>query len=229
MDIKPVVQKDQDAENGHGGTGFHMSKITMQMTVIGRAITIGLKFPIALFDSRYFAAKLTNFLESLGKDWISEAKLDRKILVDGIWIGIGDYEESLNPVDMKCYTIGSRQYFTKSMMTKLKKIGEVRIVVSRGKDGKKFFVTTTIGWKLKQIMEMYLRRWDIEVLHKEIKQDGLGRIYQLVFAGIVSTTKLSSLGNLLLKISAMISLETRLKIGKGTPGLRYISTALRLL
>ena len=96
MDIKPVVQKDQDAENGHGGTGFHMSKITMQMTVIGRAITIGLKFPIALFDSRYFAAKLTNFLESLGKDWISETKSDRKILVDGKWIGIGDYEESLN-------------------------------------------------------------------------------------------------------------------------------------
>ena len=34
---------------------------------------------------------------------------------------------------------------------------------------------------------------------------------------------------LLLEISAMISLETRLKIGKGTPGLRYRSMALRLL
>jgi hypothetical protein len=46
---------------------------------------------------------------------------------------------------MKCYTIGSRQYFTKSIMTKMKKIGEARIVVSRGTEGKKFFVTNMIG------------------------------------------------------------------------------------
>ena len=34
---------------------------------------------------------------------------------------------------------------------------------------------------------------------------------------------------LLLEISAMISLETRLKIGKGTPGLRFRSMSLGLL
>ena len=118
---------------------------------------------------------------------------------------------------MKCYTIGSRQYFTKSIITKMKKIDEVRIVVSRGTEGKKFFVTNMIGLKPKQMMEMYLRRWDIEVMHRKNKQDGLGRIYQRVFAGIVSTIKLSLLGDMLLEISAVISLETRLKMGKEHP------------
>ena len=229
MDIKPVSRDDPVNINEGRKKNFHMSKITMQMAVVRRAVTAGLNFSIALFDSWYFAAKLTGFLESLGKDWITEAKSDRKILVDGEWIGIGEYEESLNPGNMKCYTIGGRQYFTRSIVTKMKKIGDVRIVVSRGTEGKKFFVTNMIAWKPKRIMETYLRRWDIETMHREIKQDGIRRTFQRVFAGIVSTTKLSLLGDLLLEISAMRSLETQLKIGKGTPGLRYRSMALRLL
>jgi hypothetical protein len=95
--------------------------------------------------------------------------------------------------------------------------------------GKKFFVTNMTGWKPKQIREMYLRRRDIETMHREIKQDGIGRIFQQVFAGIVSTTKLSLLGELLLEISAMILLGTQLNTGKGTPGLRFGSMAMRLL
>lgn len=75
---------------------------------------------------------------------------------------------------------------------------------------------------------MYLKLWVIEVMHREIKQDGLGKIYQQVFAGIVSTTKMSLLAELLIKISAMISLVTQIMIGKETPGLIYKSMALRL-
>ena len=144
-------------------------------------------------------------------------------------ISIEKYEESPDLRDMKCYTIGGKQYFTKSIVTRIKKVGSVRIVVSHGIEGKKFFVTNIITWKPKPIMETYLWRWDIEMMHREIKQDGLRRIFQRVFAGIVSTTKLSLLGNLLLEISAMLSLETRLKIGKGTPGLMFRSIALRFL
>lgn len=63
---------------------------------------------------------------------------------------------------------------------------------------------------------------------QEIKQDGLGRINKRVFAGIVSTTKLSLRGELFLEISARKSMETQLKIGEGTPGLRFRSMTLGL-
>ena len=66
-------------------------------------------------------------------------------------------------------------------------------------------------------------------MHREIKQDGLRRIFRWVFAGIVNTTKLSFLGNLLLEISAMLSRETQLKIGKGMPSLMFRPMALRSL
>ena len=74
MDTEPAIQKDQYSESCHGGIGFHMSKITMQMDVIRKAITAGLKFSIAFFDFWYSAARHTNFLEPLGKSRISKAK-----------------------------------------------------------------------------------------------------------------------------------------------------------
>jgi hypothetical protein len=50
-----------------------------------------------------------------------------------------------------------------------------------------------------------------------------------MFAGTVSTAKLSLLGDLLLEISAIIFLESHLKIGKGTPGLRFRSMVMRII
>ena len=46
---------------------------------------------------------------------------------------------------------------------------------------------------------------------------------------MLGTAKLSPLGELLLEISAIRSLESHLKIGKGTPGMRFRSMAMRIL
>ena len=110
-----------------------------------------------------------------------------------------DYAASLNLRDMTAYRVDESTYFMKGITTRMKNVGRVQVGVSQGQNAEKFFVTNMIEWKPKQIMEMYLRRWDIEVMHRENKQDGLGRIYQRVFAGIVSTTKLSPLGEPLSK------------------------------
>ncbi len=67
-----------------------------------------------------------------------------RYLVAGKWIGIVEYEESASPGNMVCFTMGGKQYFTEIIVTTIKKIGRVRIVVSRGMEGKKFFVTNLI-------------------------------------------------------------------------------------
>ena len=46
---------------------------------------------------------------------------------------------------------------------------------------------------------------------------------------MLDTAKLSPLGELLLEISAIRSLESQMKIGKGTPGLKFRSIASRIL
>ena len=53
---------------------------------------------------------------------------------------------------MKCYSIGGKLYFSKSTVTRTRKVGDVRIVVSHGIEGKRFFVINMIKWKPKRIM-----------------------------------------------------------------------------
>ena len=194
-----------------------LSKIVMRMAVIKRSITAGHRFSTVVFDSWYFASRLVRFLERENKGWVTEAKNNRKIFVGEEWMRLKDYAASLNFRDMTACKVDENTYFMKSITTRMKNIGRVQVRVSRGQNAEKFFVTNMIEWKPKQIMEMYLRRWDIEIMHRENKQDGLGRIYQRVFAGIVSTTKLSPLCEPLLEISPIRSLGYHLKIGKVHP------------
>jgi hypothetical protein len=72
------------------------SKIVMQMGVLKRSIASGLHFSTVVFDSWYFATRLLDFLEKENRDWITEAKSNRKILINGSWIKLRDYAASLN-------------------------------------------------------------------------------------------------------------------------------------
>ena len=206
-----------------------LSKIVMQMAVIKRSITAGLHFSTVVFDSWYFSSRLVRFLEREKKDWITEAKSNRTILVNGSWMRLKDYAASLNLRNMTAYSIDSSTYFMKAITTRMKNVGKVQVIISIGKNAEKFFVTNRIDWKPRKVIDQYLRRWDIEVFHRELKQDGLRHLYQRTHESLLGTAKLSPLGELLLEISAIRSLESQLKIGKGTPGLRYRSMAIRIL
>ena len=206
-----------------------LSKIVMQMAVIKRAITAGLHFSTVVFDSWYFASRLVRFLERENKDRITEAKSNRKIFVDGEWMRLKDYAASLNLRNMTAYRIHDSTYFMTSITTGMKNVGKVQVIISIGKNAEKFFVTNRTDWKPKKVIDQYLRRWDIEVFHRELKQDGLRHLYQRTHESLLGTAKLSPPGELLLEISAIRSMESQLKIGKGTPGLRYRSMAIRIL
>ena len=79
------------------------------------------------------------------------------------------------------------------------------------------------------MIDLYLGRSDIEVFHRELKQDSLRSLYQRTHESLLGKAKLSPLSELLLEISAIRSLESRLKIGKGRAGMRFKSIALRIL
>ena len=104
-------------------------------------------------------------------------------------------------------------------------MGKVRVIISIGRNSEKFFVPTMDARKPEKVIDPYLRRWDMEVFHRELKQDGPRHLYQRTHERFHGTAKLSPLGELLLEISAIRSMETHLKIGKGTPDLRFRSMA----
>ena len=94
----------------------------------------------------------------------------------------------------------------KAITTKMKNAGIAKVIVSRGINSLKFFVTDS-PWKLKTLIRKYLRRWDIEVFHEKLKQDRLKHPYQRQHATLPGTAKMSPLGELLLEISAINSTE----------------------
>jgi hypothetical protein len=73
------------------------------------------------------------------------------------------------------------------------------------------------------VIDLYLGRSDIEVFHREQKQDSLRSLYQRTHESLLGKTKLSPPGDRLPEISAIRSMETRLKMGRGTPGMRFRS------
>jgi SRSO17 transposase len=86
---------------------------------------------------------------------------------------------------------------------RLSRIGQVRMVVSKRPRGpwKKCIaiVTNETGLKARQVVEIYERRWLIEVLFKELAQDlGLGDYQMLQTDGIVNHLHVCCLAHLLL-------------------------------
>ncbi len=105
----------------------------------------------------------------MGKDYVSEAKSNRIVCIDGKWIRLGDYANTLDLKSMKSYTVNGKTYFMKAITTRMKNACIVKVIVSKGINSLKFFVTNSSG-KVKTIIGKYLRRWDIEVFHEELKQ-----------------------------------------------------------
>jgi len=79
----------------------------------------------------------------------------------------------------------------KAIKTKMKNAGIVKVIGAKGINSSKFLVANRTDWKLKTIIGKYLGRWDIEVFHEELKQDGLRYLYQRKHATLPGTAKMS--------------------------------------
>ena len=163
------------------------------------------------------------------KGWVTEAKINMKIFKNNRWVKLKDCADSLNIRDMIVYSIDEETYFMKSIITRMKNIGKVQVIISKGINSERFFATNRIDWKSKKVIDRYLRGWDIEVFHRELRQDGLEHLYQRTHEGLLGTAKLSLLGELLLEITAIRSMDSQLKTGRGTPGMSFRSMAMRIL
>lgn len=120
-------------------------------------------------------------------------------------------------------------YLMKAFTVHLKSVGRVRLLVSHGKHGFKFYATNNLDWKEMEIARMYSRRWDIEVWHREGKGDY--GIEELRSDEAVSRyLSLSALAATLLEIASMSSpLYAMLKNQGRTPEVKHRWIILELI
>ena len=144
-----------------------------------------------VMDAWYLCKKLINKVRKLNLDWVSRAKVNRKVKYNGEWIQI---KELINQsIINKEITIGEDRYICKSFTLRLSRIGLVKLLLSRKKDPKtdeekKVFalVTNRSDWDKRTILSKYLMRHHIEGFYRDSKQAlGLGKYMMRDLAGVV--------------------------------------------
>ncbi len=90
---------------------------------------------------------------------------------------------------------------------KIKDIGTLKVIVSERIGGRRYYVTNRTDWSIRKILETHLHRWDIEVMHRDLKQDGMGHIFLRKLGKMELYLRLIVTGRVILEISSIKSLE----------------------
>ena len=182
----------------------YITKIDMQVKTIEKCISAGLNFHTVVGDIWYFTKDMTGFLSSNNLNWVFQSKGNRKIKVKGRWATLNHVPLSYpDSVTMK---ISGNIYSTWEIYGKMPGIGSVKAIISEGINGKRYYVTNCIKWGTRRILETYLQRWDIEVMHRDFKQDGLGHIFLRKLCKTDLYLRLIVTGRVLLEIASIRSL-----------------------
>jgi len=184
------------------------SKIDLQMDHLSMLKDMNLHFSCVVMDIWYFSKKLTDHIESLGKDWIAQSKSNRLVRSKNEWVPLKKFGwKKLQRGGFKVVTLGDQKYLMKVFTVIMKKAGRVRLLVSLNQHGNiNFYVSNNLMWDELAIATRYSRRWDIEVWHREGKGDfGLKDCRLRCVEGVSRYLTLSTLADTLLEIVSLLS------------------------
>jgi len=170
-----------------------------------------------LFDAYYLCPTVTKACDARGFTWCSVATKNRRLIRTGRGhsgllkrLGPGVLKHRGRKVRMK-RDRGGRWMRIATVDGRLKSIGSVRIVFSkRPRDPWRTLLavaTNDTGRSARQIIEIYERRWSIEVLFKELRGLGLGQYQMLRRNGIHRHLVLVGLAHLTLTRQALARLD----------------------
>jgi hypothetical protein len=139
----------------------------------------------AVFDEWYMCKVILEFLANRGLTWISQAKSNRRILVNNEWINLTNFAKSLprevfKRIDAKLEE--KRYKWIYETEVTMKNVGLVKLVILKKRKNSKsltFLVSNNTELTGSKILEYYKKRWSIEVFYRDCKQHlGLGE-YQV--------------------------------------------------
>ena len=147
---------------------------------------------IVLFDCYYLCPVVVDACQCRGWHFVSVGKGNRNFTVDGRTHKLGTYGRNVLRRKARWQRITglrtTRTYRLASRTGWMKKLGEVKVVFSRRRGDRKVLalVTDDRGASMKRIVADYLKRWAIELLIKDEKQQlGLGDYRVLRYRAVV--------------------------------------------
>ncbi len=126
---------------------------------------------VVAFDSWYFCRQIVEAVASRGWDWVTQAEANRVIHLKGERMNVTELAESLPEERFRRVTVGGEAFTLCGFRAWMSKVGEVRLVVSRGEDGFHFYVSNRLEWTDRRVVEAYRVRQGIEVFYRDVKQN----------------------------------------------------------
>ena len=134
------------------------------------------KLPIWLFmaDSGLYADFLIQDIKSRCLKYIIGTKTTNKISIHrGERISVGEYLNTLTNDDFNYYFVNGKAYFLHTVEISKRGVGKEKLLVSYkagNEEDVRVYVTNVLNKSDKYIMDLLLKRWTIEVWHRDAKQ-----------------------------------------------------------
>lgn len=173
-----LYRKKEDCE--HEAIVFK-TKIEIAQELVSWAIEQGIFFQTVVFDSWFFTKELVDYIESLGKDWISMSKSNRIITHEGTHTNMEAFAKTLDKNALPIVSVKESVYGVKSIAVPFPSLEReherIRLVVSYEKkeDGSwkmpVFLVSNRKDIRPERLIRMYQIRWRIETFFRDSKSE----------------------------------------------------------
>ena len=176
IDFRIYIKEEQAGEN-------FRTKCEFATELVEQAVKRGIPFSCVVFDTWYFNVEFVQFLEGLGKGWVTRCKSNRIVLSGGRRISISEWAKGLpkgefERVVLKCKDGSKDVYYACSRTVRMNGFEKrTRVVVSYSEENFEkmedpyFYCTNRLDWEVNRIMRTYARRFEIDAFYKDAKQN----------------------------------------------------------
>lgn len=137
---------------------------------------------IVIFDSWWYSKDIINKILCLGYEVIGQLKSDSLVIKEGITLNVSELASRITDEEFRKIEIKVRgknkSYLAWEAVVEIEGIGEVKLVISKGKTTNFYFSTDT-SLSVEEALTNYENRWNIETAHREGNQKLGFKDYQM--------------------------------------------------
>jgi len=155
--------------------GDFKTKLGLAYELVREAVLEDYPFGVVGFDEWYFSKEFTQQIERLGKDWVTQCKGNRKVVINGRRVAISEWLKGLPAERFKKTKINGEIYYCFQKVVLMSHQGWVKIVAHYQKedlsDDLVILVSNRLDWDERKIIGIYQGRWSIETFYEDSKQN----------------------------------------------------------
>jgi SRSO17 transposase len=151
------------------------TKIDLAFELVQDAVKEGHPFCVVCFDKWYFSKKFTRRIERLGKDWVTQCKSNRKVVINNQRVSVGEWLKNLPAEKFKRSEINDEIYYCFQKVCLMSKQGWVKVIAYHKRedlsDDLVILVSNRLDWDERKVIGIYQGRWSIETFYEDSKQN----------------------------------------------------------